>query len=152
RGEAPRLAVRDLQVYFPVRKGIFRRTVGQVRAVDGVSLELRPGHTLALVGESGCGKTTVGKAIQQLIPPTAGEVRFDGRDMVGLGAAALAPMCTAMQMVLQDPFASLNPRTRIGEFIEEGMLALGVGGDAGELARRVDQLLDRIGLPPARSE
>ncbi|MBC9071509.1 dipeptide ABC transporter ATP-binding protein [Thauera sp. CAU 1555] len=148
-GKAPLLAVRDLQVHFPVRKGIFRRTVGQVRAVDGVSLELRPGRTLALVGESGCGKTTVGKAILQLIPPTAGEVRFDGRDMVGLGAAALAPMRRAMQMVFQDPFASLNPRMRIGEIIEEGMLALGVGGDAGERARRVDQLLDRIGLSPA---
>ncbi|AUL99949.1 ABC transporter ATP-binding protein [Rhodocyclaceae bacterium] len=143
------LQVRDLQVYFPVRKGIFRRTVGQVRAVDGVSFDLRPGRTLALVGESGCGKTTVGKALLQLIPPTAGTVHLDGCNLVGLGAAALAPMRRAMQMVFQDPFASLNPRMRIGEIIEEGMLALGVGGDAGERARRVDWLLERIGLSPA---
>ncbi|THF67471.1 dipeptide ABC transporter ATP-binding protein [Pseudothauera nasutitermitis] len=146
---APLLEVRDLRVHFPVRKGVLRRVAGQVRAVDGVSLELAPGRTLALVGESGCGKTTVGKAILQLLRPSAGQVLFEGRDMAGAKAAQLLPMRRAMQMVFQDPFASLNPRMPIGEIIEEGMLALGVGGDAQARARRVDALLERIGLSAA---
>ncbi len=149
REHEPLLEVHELQVHFPVRKGILRRVVGQVKAVDGVSLALHPGRTLALVGESGCGKTTVGKAILQLIAPTAGEVRFAGQNVVGLGAAELLPMRRAMQMVFQDPFASLNPRMAIGEIIEEGMLALGVAGDAAARRRRVDELLERIGLSAA---
>ncbi len=140
------LEARDLAVHFPVRKGILRRVVGQLRAVDGVSLSLVPGRTLALVGESGCGKTTVGKAILQLVEPTAGSVILDGEDVTGLSAAALQPMRQAVQMVFQDPFASLNPRMRIGDILEEGMRSLGVEADAAGRRRAVDRLLERIGL------
>ncbi|PTD98050.1 ABC transporter ATP-binding protein [Pseudothauera lacus] len=143
------LSVRDLQVHFPVRKGLLRRAVGQVRAVDGVSLDLHRGRTLALVGESGCGKTTVGKALLQLIAANAGSVRLDGEELAGRTAAQLLPMRRAMQMVFQDPFASLNPRMSIGAIIEEGMQALGVGADDGERRRRADALLERIGLSAA---
>ena len=118
------LQVSGLQVHFPIRKGILQRIVGQVKAVDGVSLEIPQGHTLALVGESGCGKTTLGKALLQLISPTAGSVKFDGREMVGLGAGALRLHRASMQMVFQDPYASLNPKMRVAEIIEEGMTAL----------------------------
>jgi len=149
RGErAPLLDVRDLKVHFPVRKGLLRREVGRVKAVDGVSLTLSPGRTLALVGESGCGKTTAGKAILQLIAPTGGEVYLDGAPLTGLSRAALRPLRRAFQMVFQDPFASLNPRMRVGEIIEEGMLALGVEPDTHTRARRIDDLLHRVGLAP----
>ena len=120
----PLLQVKNLEVHFPIRKGILQRTVGQVKAVDGVSLEIPQGRTLALVGESGCGKTTLGKALLQLISPTAGSVKFDGREMVGLGAGALRLHRASMQMVFQDPYASLNPKMRVAEIIEEGMTAL----------------------------
>ena len=111
------LLVKDLQVHFPIRKGILQRVVGQVKAVDGVSLAIPKGRTLALVGESGCGKTTLGKALLQLIKPTAGSVQFDGRELIGNGKRA------SMQMVFQDPYASLNPKMRIAEILEEGMSA-----------------------------
>ena len=140
------LEVRDLAVHFPVRKGLFKRTVGLVRAVDGVSLRLAPGRTLALVGESGCGKTTVGKAILRLIEPTAGELRLDGERYDTLPSGALQPLRRAVQMVFQDPFASLNPRMRVGEIIEEGLAALGIGADARERRARVVDLLERVGL------
>jgi len=147
--QAPVLEVRNLKVHFPVRKGVLKRVVGQVRAVDGVSFSLVAGHTLALVGESGCGKTTVGKALLQLIQPTAGEVFFDGENMVGRPQRALVEMRKAVQMVFQDPFASLNPRMRIGDIIEEGMASLGVGDSADARSRRVDALLERMGLQAA---
>jgi oligopeptide/dipeptide ABC transporter ATP-binding protein len=136
---APLLGVADLAVHFPIRRGILQRTVGQVRAVDGVSLELPAGRTLALVGESGCGKTTAGKALLHLIAPTAGSVRFAGRDI-----ADLSPR--DMQMVFQDPFGSLNPRLRVGEIIAEGMRTLAVPGDHGA---RIAELLAQVGLEPA---
>jgi peptide/nickel transport system ATP-binding protein len=126
----PLLAVEDLAVHFPIRRGLFRRTVGHVRAVDGVSLKVSHGRTLAIVGESGCGKTTAGKAILQLIQPTAGRVSLDGRDLTELAAREV-------QMVFQDPFGSLNPRLRIGEIIAEGMRTLAVEGDVGELLAQV---------------
>ncbi|MBI5435921.1 MAG: ABC transporter ATP-binding protein [Nitrosomonadales bacterium] len=119
------LQVSDLQVHFPIRKGILQRVVGWVKAVDGVSLEIRQGRTLALVGESGCGKTTLGKALLQLIPPTAGSVQFAGRELIGLEASELRMQRAAMQMVFQDPYASLNPKMRVAEILEEGMAALG---------------------------
>lgn len=149
RAAASLLEVHDLAVHFPVRKGLFRRVVGQVRAVDGVSLALVPGHTLALVGESGCGKTTVGKAILQLVEPTDGVILLDGEDQAGLSHGALLPLRRAVQMVFQDPFASLNPRLRVGEIIEEGMISLGLDGDAASRRRTVDALLERIGLSSA---
>ncbi|WEN42398.1 Glutathione import ATP-binding protein GsiA [Thauera sp. GDN1] len=146
RGAQPVLEVRELAVHFPVRKGLLKRTVGHVKAVDGVSLRLAPGRTLALVGESGCGKTTVGKAILRLIEPTAGEVYLDGEPIGGLAEHALGPLRRAVQMVFQDPFASLNPRMRVGEIIEEGLNALGIGADVRERRARVVELLERVGL------
>ena len=146
RSAQPVLEVRELAVHFPVRKGLLKRTVGHVKAVDGVSLRLGPGRTLALVGESGCGKTTVGKAILRLIEPTAGEVYLDGEPIGDLAEEALGPMRRAVQMVFQDPFASLNPRMRVGEIIEEGLAALGIGADVRERRARVVELLERVGL------
>ena len=121
------LAVKDLQVHFPIRKGLLQRTVGHVKAVDGVSLEIGAGRTLALVGESGCGKTTAGKALLQLIQPTAGSVQFNNNEMTGLSAQQLRALRGGMQMVFQDPYASLNPKMRVAEILQEGMDALGIG-------------------------
>ena len=120
----PIVQVSNLQVHFPIRRGLLQRTIGHVRAVDGVSLTLSPGKTLALVGESGCGKTTVGKALLQLIKPTGGSVQLEGREIAGLSRAEMRPLRRRLQMVFQDPFASLNPRMRVGEIIAEGMQAL----------------------------
>jgi peptide/nickel transport system ATP-binding protein len=147
----PLLEVSDLQVHFPIRRGILQRAVGAVRAVDGMSLQLMPGRTLALVGESGCGKTTAGKAMLQLLRPTAGSVQLDGVELTTRSASELRPLRAKMQMVFQDPFASLNPRLRIGEIIAEGMLALGTGGMGGstgdrDIAARVGPLLEQVGL------
>ncbi|OGS91811.1 MAG: ABC transporter ATP-binding protein [Gallionellales bacterium GWA2_60_18] len=149
------LQVENLQVHFPIRKGLLQRVVGQVKAVDGVSLEIPQGRTLALVGESGCGKTTLGKALLQLIPPTAGSVRFAGQELVGSKASR-----TGMQMVFQDPYASLNPKMRVAEILEEGMAALRTpspqpspaGGRGSQFANsaarqaHIDGLLDKCGL------
>ena len=154
----PLLAVTDLRVYFPIRRGLLRRVAGHVKAVDGVSLTLRRGRTLALVGESGSGKTTAGKAILQLLRSggnvrVEGSIRLDGRELVGQSRAALRPARRRMQMVFQDPFASLNPRLPVGEIIAEGMRALAVGGEgsgAAQLAERaaaVAALLAQVGLP-----
>ena len=154
----PLLAVTDLRVHFPIRRGLLRRVVGHVKAVDGVSLTLRRGRTLALVGESGSGKTTAGKAILQLLRPggnvrVEGSVRLDGRELVGQSRAVLRPARRRMQMVFQDPFASLNPRLPVGEIIAEGMRALGVGGEgsvaaqSAERAAAVAALLAQVGLP-----
>ena len=141
------LEVEDLKVHFPIRRGIFRRTVGQVRAVDGVAFSLREGRTLALVGESGCGKTTTGKAILQLITPTSGSVRYEGREIVGLARAAMRPRRAAMQIVFQDPYASLNPRLRVAEILLEGMRSLAVGRDDAERLKILEKLLSEVGLP-----
>ncbi|HJV80972.1 dipeptide ABC transporter ATP-binding protein [Noviherbaspirillum sp.] len=143
----PLLAVTDLKVHFPIRKGILQRTVGHVKAVDGVTLSLPRGRTLALVGESGCGKTTVGKSLLRLIPGE-GSVRLDGRELLTLTPAALRPLRRRMQMVFQDPFASLNPRLTVGDIIAEGMSALGVVGREAERGAAVAALLEQVGLPP----
>ncbi|MDE2309938.1 MAG: ABC transporter ATP-binding protein [Betaproteobacteria bacterium] len=140
------LQVENLQVHFPIRKGILQRVVGQVKAVDGVSLQIPQGRTLALVGESGCGKTTLGKALLQLIPPTAGSVQFAGRELIGLEAGELRTQRAAMQMVFQDPYASLNPKMRVAEILQEGMEALSVAGSSEERQRRIAGLLDQVGL------
>ncbi len=142
------LEVADLRVHFPIRRGILQRTVGHVRAVDGVSLALTPGRTLALVGESGCGKTTVGKAILQLVPSSGGSIRLGASQLIGLSRRRLRAVRRHMQMVFQDPFASLNPRLRVGEIIAEGMAALRVAGtgDTGAAAA-VAALLAQVGLP-----
>ncbi|MDZ4201545.1 MAG: ABC transporter ATP-binding protein [Gallionella sp.] len=134
------LQVENLQVHFPIRKGLLQHTVGQVKAVDGVSLAIAPGRTLALVGESGCGKTTLGKALLQLIRPTAGSVCFDGKPLSGMDHRA------GMQMVFQDPYASLNPKMRVAEILEEGMAALNIGGSSAARQAHIDGLLDKCGL------
>jgi peptide/nickel transport system ATP-binding protein len=144
--QTPLLQVDDLRVHFPIRRGILQRTVGQVKAVDGISLELARGRTLALVGESGCGKTTVGKAILQLIKPTGGSAQLDGRELTGLSRGALRPLRRRMQMIFQDPFASLNPRLSVGEIIGEGMSALGVDLAQDSKAGAIAALLQQVGL------
>ncbi len=141
------LEVADLKVHFPIRRGIFRRTVGHVKAVDGISLELRRGRTLALVGESGCGKTTAGKAILQLIAPTSGRVAFEGKDLVGMRRGDLRPLRAAMQIVFQDPYGSLNPRMRVVDILLEGMRSLGIGKDDRQRMAALEGILSDVGLP-----
>ena len=137
------LEVSDLKVHFPIRKGLLQRVVGQVKAVDGVSLDIPQGRTLALVGESGCGKTTLGKALLQLISPIAGSVQFEGRELIGSDAREQR---ASMQMVFQDPYASLNPKMRVAEILEEGMTALNIGNNSAERQAHIDTLLDQVGL------
>jgi peptide/nickel transport system ATP-binding protein len=141
------LEVKDLKVHFPVRRGIFRRTVGHVKAVDGVSFELREGRTLALVGESGCGKTTTGKAILQLIAATAGSVVFQNQRIDRLSRGELRPRRGAMQIVFQDPYGSLNPRMRVADILLEGMRSLAIGASDAERLQRLEALLGEVGLP-----
>jgi peptide/nickel transport system ATP-binding protein len=143
---APLLTVRDLKVHFPITQGVFRRKTGAVRAVDGVSLDVAVGETLALVGESGCGKTTVGKAIMQLHQATAGRVVFDGMTLGELNKSALRKQRVQFQMVFQDPYSSLNPRLRVVDILEEGMLALGVEVSAAGRRKAIARLLDQVGL------
>ncbi|MEQ1527601.1 MAG: ABC transporter ATP-binding protein, partial [Gallionella sp.] len=140
------LKVDNLKVHFPIRKGILQRVVGQVKAVDGVSLTIPQGSILALVGESGCGKTTLGKALLQLVQPTAGSVQLNGRELIGLTDSELRNQRAAMQMIFQDPYASLNPKMRVAEILEEGMTALSIGRNQAERQARLDALLDQVGL------
>ncbi len=144
---AHRLTVEDLKIHFPVRKGILQRVVAHVRAVDGVDLFVRPGETLALVGESGCGKTTVGRGITRLIQPTAGRVLMDGANIANLPRHALKPCRRKIQIVFQDPQSSIDPRMTIGDVIAEGMIAHDIGRDEADRAEQVGALLDRVGLP-----
>jgi peptide/nickel transport system ATP-binding protein len=140
------LEVDDLKVHFPIRKGLLKRVVGHVKAVDGVSLSIRAGRTLALVGESGCGKTTAGKGILRLLPLSGGNVRFAGVDLASLPASELRMRRKHLQIIFQDPYGSLNPRMRVMDIVEEGMTALRVGGDAQARAKRIDDLLGQVGL------
>jgi peptide/nickel transport system ATP-binding protein len=139
----PLLQVDGLKVYFPIRRGLIQRTVGHVRAVDDVTLSIQAGRTLALVGESGCGKTTVGKALLRLIEPTAGNIVLGGETIAANNAATLRRQA---QMVFQDPFSSLNPRMRVADILLEGMDALGVG-EARQRRDAVARLLRQVGLP-----
>ncbi len=142
----PLLEAADLKVHFPIRKGVFKRIAGQVKAVDGVSLTLTSGRTLALVGESGCGKTTVGKALLQLLRPTGGSVRFGGEELTTLPPDHLRTLRADMQIVFQDPYGSLDPRMRVGDIIGEGMAALGKLSAVISKDTRMDALLARVGL------
>ena len=143
---APLLEVTDLVKNFPIKSGVLiDREVGRVSAVDGVSLTVREGETLGLVGESGCGKSTLCRAILQLIEPTSGSVRFDGQELVGRSPRQLRPLRRQMQMIFQDPFASLNPRKRVGQIIGDPMRFHGLA-DGADVKRRVQELLDRVGL------
>ncbi len=141
------LEVEELKVHFPIQKGLFKRTVGHVHAVDGVSLRIDKGATVALVGESGCGKTTFGKAILQLIRPTAGRVVLEGTDLTRLRGEALRRRRSDFQIIFQDPFSSMNPRMRVEEIIQEGMVTLGLERDPQRRAQRVAELLQQVGLP-----
>jgi oligopeptide/dipeptide ABC transporter ATP-binding protein len=145
----PVLRVDGLKKYFPVRKGLLRRVVGQVYAVDDVSFAVSPGETLGLVGESGCGKTTVGRAILRLIEPTAGTVRLEGRDITHLGKAELRPFRQQMQIIFQDPFSSLNPRMRAGDIVGEPLKLHSQGGRKAR-RERVAQLFEQVGLRSAQ--
>lgn len=140
------LRVRDLAVYFPIRKGLFKRTVGHVKAVDGVSLDIPPGQTVALVGESGSGKTTVGKGILRLVQPTLGEVTYLGMPILKLDRSRLMEQRANLQIVFQDPYSSMNPRMLVGSIIEEGIKALNVISDAQARRQRVLELLEQVGL------
>jgi peptide/nickel transport system ATP-binding protein len=142
------LRIEDLCTWFPVKKGVLRRTVGFVRAVDGVDLRVMRGSTLALVGESGCGKTTVGRSILRLVQPTRGKVMFDGVDLAALPEAELRPHRRHIQMVFQDPMTSLDPRLRVRDIIAEGMDAFGIGANAAERTERVAALLKQVQLSP----
>ncbi len=142
----PLLQVNDLKVHFPIRKGFWQRRVGSVKAVDGVSLSIAPGRTLALVGESGCGKTTVGKGLLQLIPVSTGSVQFAGEELTRLSPQALRMRRGKFQIIFQDPFSSLDPRMTVMEILEEGMRVLGLKDGARQ--DRIDTLLNEVGLSP----
>ncbi len=147
-GKETLLKVDDLKVHFPIHRGFFKRVVGQVRAVDGVSLSINEGQTLALVGESGCGKTTVGKGILQLLDTTAGSVRFDSVELTQLRGEALRSRRSDFQIIFQDPYSSMNPRMRIVDIIEEGMIAQRIGSSAQQRRQRAQELLRQVGLRP----
>jgi oligopeptide transport system ATP-binding protein len=144
--EGPLLEVTDLVKHFPIKRGILiDREVDQVRAVDGVSFEVERGQTLGLVGESGSGKSTACRAILQLIKPTSGSIRFEGREIAGLGPRQMRPLRRQMQMIFQDPYASLNPRKRVGQIVGDPLKRQGIASGS-ELRRQVQELLERVGL------
>jgi oligopeptide transport system ATP-binding protein len=145
-GHEPLLEVTDLVKHFPIKSGILiDRQVGAVRAVDGVSLSVAPGETLGLVGESGCGKSTLARTILQLLQPTSGSVRFEGQEIAGIGGRDMRLLRREMQMIFQDPYASLNPRKRVGQIVGEPLVLHGLASGQ-ELRRQVEELLDRVGL------
>jgi peptide/nickel transport system ATP-binding protein len=144
----PLLRVKDLVKYFPVKRGMLSRQVERVHAVDGVSFEVEAGETLGLVGESGCGKSTTGRCILRLIEPTSGEVWFDGRNVTTLDAKSLRTNCRDMQIIFQDPYASLNPRMTVGAIIGEALIIHKLAKTQREFEQRVAQLLETVGLHP----
>jgi ABC-type oligopeptide transport system ATPase subunit len=145
------LEVRNLIKHFPIKRGLFHRQAGTVKAVDGVSLDVGRGETLGVVGESGCGKTTLGRSILRLIEPTSGEVRFESENVLGLDAKSMRRLRRKMQIIFQDPFSSLNPRMTIGAIVREG-ITIHKMAEGAEADRRVKQLLDEVGLRPEYAE
>jgi len=145
--DVPLLEVTDLKKHFPIYKGVFSKVTGQVYAVDGVSFTVGRGETLGLVGESGCGKSTVGRTLLRLLEPTSGTVRIGGEDITHLDGADLLPYRRRMQMIYQDPYASLNPRMTAGEIVGEPMVVHQLGTSA-ERREKVASLFDRVGLRP----
>ncbi|MER6371024.1 dipeptide ABC transporter ATP-binding protein [Streptomyces mirabilis] len=141
------LKVTGLQKHFPIRKGLLQRQVGAVRAVDGLDFEVRSGETLGVVGESGCGKSTMGRLITRLLEPTAGKVEFEGRDITHLGVSAMRPMRRDVQMIFQDPYSSLNPRHTVGTIISAPFKLQGVTPEGG-VKKEVQRLLSVVGLNP----
>ena len=144
---SPLLSVTGLKKYFPVRKGVFSRVSAWVKAVDDVTLQVKAGETLGLVGESGCGKTTVGRSILRLMEPTAGEVNFEGQDVLALKPQALRQMRRRMQIIFQDPYSSLNPRMTIGAIVGEPLKIHKIAKGQ-ELQDRINQLFVKVGLRP----
>ncbi len=142
------LRVEGLRTWFPIKSGIFQRTIGHVRAVDGIDLEIPAGKTLALVGESGCGKSTVARSVLRLVEPDGGKLVFDGVELLRLSPGELRQHRRAIQIVFQDPMASLDPRMRIRDAIAEGMEAFGIGANDAERSERVAELLRRVQLEP----
>ncbi len=142
--------IRDLVKSFPVHGGILRRTTGHVLAVDNVSLEIERGETLGLVGESGCGKSTLGRVLVQLLAPTSGHIYFDGQDMAGLQGKDLKPFRSQVQIIFQDPYSSLDPRSPVGDSIAEGLIVHGVT-DKDERQERVNEMLRLVGLQPSHA-
>jgi len=147
-GQRPLLKVRDLKVHFPIRKGIFLRTVGHVKAVDGISFDVYRGQTLGLVGESGCGKTTAGRAILRLIEPDGGQIEYDGTNLRELGGAALRAMRRRMQIIFQDPYGSMNPRMTVEAALTEPMSIQRIGKSSRDRRDRAVALLEEVGLLP----
>ena len=141
----PILEVKDLKTHFPVRRGVLQRVVDHVRAVDGVSFHVNKGETLGLVGESGCGKTTVGRTILRLVPATGGSVYYDGRSVFDMNSTEMRAMRRKMQIIFQDPAGSLNPRMRVGRIVGEPLEVHGIASGE-ELRDRVENLLERCGL------
>ena len=143
----PLLSVSQLTKHFPIRRGVFGREAGAVRAVDGVSLQVARGETLGIVGESGCGKTTLGRCILRLLEPTSGQIHFDGIDVRTLDSASMRRLRRRMQIIFQDPFSSLNPRMTVGAIVREGLTIHKLAAGA-EADKRVRQLLEEVGLRP----
>jgi oligopeptide transport system ATP-binding protein len=146
-GEAPLLEVRHVKKYFPIRRGVLQREVARVHAVDDVSFAVREGETLGLVGESGCGKSTLGRTIVRLLEPTDGQIIFQGTAIEHFGTRRMRPLRREMQMVFQDPYASLNPRKRVGTIVSDPMRIHNLGSRA-EQKRRVGEILETVGLSP----
>ena len=142
------LKVKDLKVYYPIRKGIFKRTIGHVRAVDSVTIDLHAGETVAIVGESGSGKTTMGKGILQLLEVTSGDITYKKTDLNRLDEPSLRKLRSDIQIVFQDPYSSMNPRMMVNDIIQEGMLAQGVGESKKERDEHTVKLLEQVGLLP----
>ena len=144
----PLLRVKNLVKRFPVKGGLFARELEHVHAVDGVSFEIQPGETLGLVGESGCGKSTTGRCILRLIAPTSGELWFEGKDVTHASKSELRALTRNMQIIFQDPYASLNPRMTVGAIVAEALIIHGLAKNVGERDDRVMQLLQTVGLHP----